>query len=501
MIVETTYGKIRGKELNGYQSFMGVPYAAPPVNKLRFRPPQVHAGWCGVRDCTHAANASPQNRSPLQPLAEDEGIDEDCLYLNVHTPTADGHKRAVVFFVHGGAYVRGSGSSGPPPEFYTNQNIVSVGVNYRLGILGFLQADRYLGPEYIQSGNCGFLDIVAALCWVRENIERFGGDPNRITVMGQSAGAKTIASLMLMPAANGLFARVILQSGATQCVRSLATAHAVADRVIRELGLEEGNGKKLLELPWQEFVRCQRSNMFAGFDSLHLFGPVFDDVSFYGDNALKIISRGEAADVDILCGGNLEEVALHHHTYGIDRLDEATAKGLFGNNAPVALALYHELVPDPGDLDAFIHMLSEYLYFNGTVQMVRAFSRSDKKKPIYLYRMDWGQAAPYFRAFHGIELAFVMGLYHFTPEIAEVPSYDPLREKMSAAWNSFIETGRPQAPGLPMWPAFDEQHPKMLVFDEACRVEDLPDSLMPDHVPHAIFSLDDPYSASKCIQI
>src|ERR1041384_2546722 len=209
-VVRTTAGELRGASENGIAVFRGVPYAAAPIGELRFQPPQPVPGWQGVRDATKDGPIAPQGRSRLAHIMGDfeRPQSEDCLTLNIWTPAPAGKKRPVLVCIDGGAFASGAGSldwySGE--RFAIDGDAVAVSINYRLGILGFLCLPG------VSEGNLGLLDQVAALRFVRENIAAFGGDPDNVTVVGQSAGAASIAILMTMPAVNGLFRRAILQS-------------------------------------------------------------------------------------------------------------------------------------------------------------------------------------------------------------------------------------------------------------------------------------------------
>src|ERR1051325_2949313 len=221
LIVETTHGKVRGERHGEVGIWKGIPYAEPPFGALRFRPPRPPATWSGVRDATHFGTVAAQSRDPriaiLSGIGERGTSGEDCLFVNVFAPFDDAGQPAgphpVMVWIHGGAFVMGSGSTplyhGTP---FAHRGIVVVTLNYRLGIPGLL----YLGdlaPGY-DDGNCGLLDQVAALRWVQDNIAAFGGDPGCVTIMGESAGAISIGTLLAMPAARGLFHRAILESGA-----------------------------------------------------------------------------------------------------------------------------------------------------------------------------------------------------------------------------------------------------------------------------------------------
>ena len=230
-VVQTSDGPIRGLiEREGLHAFRGVRYGAPPTGELRFKPPRKPAPWTAVADASKFGDRAMQAAGAPGVAADAPQMSEDCLFLNVWTPALDGKKRPVMVWLHGGGF--SSGSGGDPRTEGSNLarkgDIVLVAVNHRLNVFGFLQLSKDWGPEYASSGQAGMLDIVLSLEWVRDNIARFGGNPDNVTIFGESGGGRKVAMLMAMPSAKGLFHKAIIQSGAGLDAPSSAEAIAWA---------------------------------------------------------------------------------------------------------------------------------------------------------------------------------------------------------------------------------------------------------------------------------
>ena len=237
-IANTAQGQVEGSERDGVLRFAGIPFAKPPVGDLRFRPPQPADPWDGVRPATAFGDTCMQSASPIDALfgGQPEPTSEDCLYLNVWTPALDGAERPVMVWIHGGAFMMGSGSSAmyDGASFARRGDVVFVSLNYRLAELGFSQL-AHLDESYAGSGNCGILDQVAALEWVRDNIAGFGGDPGNVTIFGESAGGMSVGTLLGTPAAAGLFHKAIPQSGAAHNTVAAKVAAEVTDDLMTRL--------------------------------------------------------------------------------------------------------------------------------------------------------------------------------------------------------------------------------------------------------------------------
>ncbi len=266
-VVQTSFGTLRGVEAKGLYVFRGIGFARPPVGPLRFRPPGPPDSWEGVRDATRFGAAAPQSLGLLGPIFS-MGIaetSEDCLHLNVWTPGLDSRRRPVLVWIHGGAFVLGAGSQTlyDGAALARRGDVVVVTINYRLGALGFLCARELSQGRIPATGNEGLLDQIAALAWVQEEIARFGGDPDNVTIFGESAGAMSCATLLAAPGARGRFRRAILQSGAGNFVAPIEAAAQVGTELLDTLGLQMRRIESVLDLPPERIIEAQARLFFT----------------------------------------------------------------------------------------------------------------------------------------------------------------------------------------------------------------------------------------------
>jgi para-nitrobenzyl esterase len=473
LLVRTKSGDLRGVTENGVTVFRGIPYAAAPVGDLRFAPPQPAAAWTGVRDATKDGPIPPQGRSRLAHVMGDveRPQSEDCLTLNIWTPAADGKKRPVMVWIHGGAFSSGAGSlpwySGE--RFAANGDVVAVSINYRLGVLGFLCLPG------VSDGNLGLLDQVAALRFVRDNIAAFGGDPDNVTVVGQSAGASSIAFLMTMPQARGLFRRAILQSTPFgRMTRTKDDAHRIGRRLLDVLGLKPDEAAKLKSLPFERFIPAQGEvgrleKKFA--DAQAPFWPVLDGTVIPGEVG-PALKAGTGAEIDTMIGTTREEMAAF---YGIDqdiaKADPAAVEGVFASMFPTGHRPYYDEVRRmraTGTNAALLgDLMSDAMFRIGSLRM--AEWRSDQGRPAYVYQFDW-QSPAGFESCHCLEIPFVFNNFEHWTDSPMLKGAKPaetagLAEAMHRAWIAFARTGKPDHPRLPAWPPYRREDRMTMRFD------------------------------------
>lgn len=485
LVVETTAGKLRGLVGDrGVRVFKGVPFARPPVGALRFRPPQPAEPWAGVRDAARFGPIAVQSPSPVEQLfgAADVATSEDCLYLNVWTPgVGDGARRPVMVWVHGGAFVTGSGST----PWYDGTalaaagDVVVVTFNYRLGVLGFLHVDGANGEP--GGGNAGLLDQVAALAWVRDNAAAFGGDPANVTVFGESAGAMSVGALLGAPAARGLFGRAILQSGAASNATAADVAAGVAAETLAEMGVAPGDRAGLAAVPVARILAAQAEVSRRHAARGMAYEPVVDG-DVLPEPPLEAVAAGSAADVALLVGTTADEMrlfSLMDRTLAAltpEQLEDR-ARLAFGEGARAAVATYAANRPGarPGDL--WTAILTDRVFRIPAVRLAEAQGRH--RDDTFAYLFTW--ATPAFGgalgSCHALEIPFVFdnldapGVAVFTGDGAD---RRPLAAATSAAWTAFARTGRPEHPGLPAWPAYDERRRATMELGTHLRVRDDP---------------------------
>jgi len=482
IVVETDRGALRGTRRDGVARFLGVPYAAPPVGRRRFLPPEPER-WSGVRDALAfppisiqaPERAGPSSLAALRGAAPEAPMGEDCLALNVWTRELSG-RAPVMVWLHGGGYTTGSGTgaSTDGEMLARTHGVVVVTVNHRLGLLGFLDLSGHLGPAYARSGNVSLLDLVAALEWVRDNISSFGGDPGSVTLFGCSGGGGKVAALMAMPAAQGLFHRAIIQSGPPFSFRDPDRARQVTQQVLDHLKVAP---QALVEVSPELLYQAQAALGAGGGPSEGgmAFAPTVDGEVLV-DYPEAAFARGMARDVPLLIGTNRDEarfvLAVAPRVAASPPHDDAevawlVAPGFDGSPEPV-VAAYRARYPELSSAD--LRLLIETEQFR-----IRSLRLADAKArhgsaPVFVYRMDW--SSPSFAAwgaFHSLEVPLVFANTQ-APAMASDPEARRLAGEMSRAWVGFATSGRPWAPGV-SWDPYDPDRRATMVIDRTWSLE------------------------------
>lgn len=482
-IVETKPGKIQGLFQNGLYIFKGIPYAAPPVEDLRWLPPQPVPPWKNVRPAREFRPIAPQIKMPPSPNREvsfEEPQSEDCLYLNIWSPGIDDSHRPVMVWIHGGAFSRGSGSS--PMHDGTvlakRGDVVVVTINYRLGALGFLHLDRITGGQIPATGNEGLLDQVAALQWVRDNIAFFGGDPENVTVFGESAGAMSIGCLLSMPRARGLFRKAILQSG-SNTFKPLDEAVQLTGELLDILGAPAGNTADLRSIPAEKLVTAYQE---LG-RRLNIKGSVLEPVvdgKILPEYPVEAVRHGSAGNISILIGTNLEESRfMAVMDPGLIEIDEAGLLQRWKKVLPAGLVpdlidkYQRALTRDgaPAETSAVSLGLQTDVQFRiPAIRLLEAHGRSGQ--PAYSYLFTWRSPQTALGACHSLEIGFVFGVL--------VPGFngagaqaEKLAGEMQDSWTAFARTGNPGCSSLGEWPRYWPGR-KTMILGADCHVEEAP---------------------------
>jgi para-nitrobenzyl esterase len=484
LIVETRYGKVQGSQQGSISVWKGIPFAQPPTGQRRFRAPQLPEPWTGVRKTTTFGPMAPQVPDPLGDIvggadgaAKLPPMSEDCLSLNIWSPGADHEKRPVMVWIHGGGFTFGSAFEPwyDGTSFAATHNIVVVTLNYRLGILGFVFLKDLAGADAAYTGNCGLLDQIAALEWVHENITAFGGDPDQVTVIGESAGAMSIGTLLGMPATRGLFQRAILQSGAGSDLPTRPRATQVAQALLAKLGLEASLLSALADVPLEALLKVQ-PELGREFGGIQAFSPMIDGETL-PQHPSAMIAQGSAANVAILAGTNRDEWRLFALMSGELKVDEEQLKQIFGNAAEPALAMYTEARADTSPELAWIDLMSDMVFRMPVIRLAEEQVRQGA--PVWMYRFDWESPAfgGILGAAHAVELPFVWNT--LDTEIArrftgDSPTRQPLADLMHAAWAAFIRSGNPAITSLPAWRPYDLERRVTMIFSDVAHVVDDP---------------------------
>jgi len=490
-------GRIRGETIPGGAVFRGVPFAAPPTGERRYLPPQPVVPWAGVRDCTAFGAACPQapmpeDESVFAHLGHPEPTDEDCLFLNVWTPAVDGARRPTIVYVHGGGYAHGSGSLRMHDgRAFVRDGVVLITLNYRLHALGFLALDGLFdGAE--GTANLGILDQVAALRWVRDNIDALGGDADNVTIAGESAGGMSVGTLLGTPAADGLFRRAILQSGGACHGVSAATARRVAERTLEVLGVAPGDWAALRAVPVGQIVDAsmrlihQESLDLLGDEDRHMLMPFQPAVDGTVRDELPIdrIRAGRAAGVDVMVGWCADEWRLYWFglppeiAATLPPPDTAPYLEHAGLAAEDVLAVYAKQRPEAGELDLLLAVMGDHVIGVPAVRLAEAQEAHDANA--WLYRFSW--PTPVFggalRACHSLELAFLFDRLDALPGlVGEHPPRD-LAASLRGAWARFAATGDPNGGDLAEWPAYDVADRPVMDFGAERRLLRDPDAAL-----------------------
>ena len=485
-IVTTAEGQLQGVPSRGVLSFLGIHYGADTGGANRFLPPAPPPSWGGVRVADRMGDRCPQPPVNMPPEMasvlsfSDLPTSEDCLVLNVWTPAvADNAKRPVMVWLHGGGFFLGSGGD----KYYEGSNlargqdVVVVTLNHRLNVFGYLQLGPEAGPEYADSNLAGMLDIVAALKWVKANIAQFGGDPDNVTIFGQSGGGSKVSTLLAMPAAQGLFAKAIIESGAAVKVGTVEAATATRDKLYTQLGLQIGDVAGLRALPTDTLMRAgARAGLLA-------YMPAVDGETLPA-NPFDPVGSPLSANVPIMVGSTKDEatnVVLSDPTWQTMTEEDLVTRvgGMVGpQEAANTIALYRAQAPNDRPMHLYTSIMTDMMFTSSSITLAER-KYAQRAAPVYMYKIDWNSPVlgGKLRSPHAVELPFIFDNVDVSAGLVGAgPDQDAMARLMSATFAAFARTGNPSIPGAPAWPAYTPQTRETFIYDVHPTVVSDPDS-------------------------
>jgi len=474
--VDTSSGKIRGLMIDKVNAFKGIPYGASTAGNRRFLPPAKPEPWTGIKDTVEwgpeAPQVSPHTEIPeVRATIPATGMSEDCLRLNVWSNgLGRNDKRPVMLWLHGGGFTSGNGSYTiyDGTNLAKKRDVVAVTINHRLNSFGFLDLTGIGGAKYEHASNVGMLDAIAALQWVHDNIANFGGDPNNVTIFGQSGGAGKVSTLLAMPGAKGLFHRAIIQSGSNLKGVSISDATKTAQALMAKLNVKTADD--LQKVPMDQLIAATNSTQ-----GLRL-APVIDGWSLLRD-PFSPDAPPISADVPVLLGtvetevtffpntqmDPIDDAALLTRVKAAARADDAQAKNL--------IDLYKKGRPGVSNIDVALILESDTRFRPGVV--TEAELKSAQKAAVYMYYFTWRSPVHdgKLKTFHTLEIPFVTdNVDNGTSMTGTGQDRYALQDKMSAAWAAFARTGNPNHKGLPTWPKFNPTQRATMIFNNECKV-------------------------------
>ncbi len=478
-IINITSGKVQGYREKGLCIFKGIPFAEPPIGDLRFCPPVGKESWNGVFDATKYGPCAFQGSTSLEEWfgkLEDES--EDCLNLNIWTPSTDGEKRPVMVWIHGGAFITGSGKHNfyDGSELANRGNVVIVTINYRLGALGYLYIPGV-------TANVGQLDQILALKWVHDNIEAFGGDPNNVTIFGESAGGYAVVTLPVMPAAKGLFHRVIAQSAP---YFDPEVSEKNTRTLMRKLRVKKGDIDGLRKLSAKTIIEAQNAMMENDVASILAFRPLIDGVTI-PKHPLEAFRNGDCKDIEFMIGSNLDEAKMF--TALAPDLNAMIEGGgdnslimLMGmlnidNNKSSAIVNAYKKAREGTrsnePLELLNVLITEGIFRIPTIRLLEA--QSEHQPSTYNYMFTY--PSPYLNGTlgspHAVEIPFVFNTIHapiLNGFVGNGPSEQALSEKVMDAWIQFAHSGDPNHENIPQWPSYKTDERATMFLGNDCKV-------------------------------
>ena len=489
-IVHTRLGKLRGTIEGDTLAFKGIQYGKSTAGERRFMPAEPPEPWQDVKDALGFGPICPQGGSLADnALADNQVIgplpnlplSEDCLYLNVWTPAIkDDGKRPVLLWLHGRGFAEGAGSEGwyDGTKLSKRGDVVVVTINHRLNIFGYLYLAELGGEKYATSGVNGMLDAVLALEWVRDNIAQFGGDPDKVTIFGESGGGLKVGTLLALPQAEGLFHKAVMQSGPGIRGVDPKLATQFAQKVLDHLGIKKEEINKLHDLTSEQLLKAVKTLAGIGPGASGSLAPVVDG-KIYPRHPFLPDTAPTAVNIPLMIGTNKDESALFsaadpkRRSFTEEDLHRRLDR-LLGERKDEILSVYRKNRSDGTPWDLYIGIMSESMRL-WSIQLAETKSASGGA-PVYMYLFTWESdyMGGIFKACHAMEIPFVFNNPDIAPFTGKGEDRYELATAMSQAWINFARTGDPNGEGLPHWPSYDTKNRSTMLFNVPCRVENDP---------------------------
>lgn len=488
-LVETGYGKVRGRIENGISVFKGLRYGASTAGKNRFLPPRPTTPWTGIVEASEYAASAVQTRFELSGS-------EDCLFLNLWTPSAfdDGAKRPVMVWLHGGGFSSGSGSSPgyDGVNICNKEDVVLVTLNHRLNVFSATHLANLIGEEFAESGCVGMLDIVAALQWIHGNISQFGGDPDRVMIFGESGGGRKVSTLLAMPVAKGLFHRAVVESGAVLRVTTEEEGERLCEQLLAELEIDTNAAIKLQTTPVENLLGAYQAVLRNYQPEVPVVGmtastPVINPLSLPA-HPFDPTASENSADVPVIAGYNRTEETFFYRvgellypqagnrTMDFDLTDAQLLERMnnrLGVDSGELVAAYKNDYPDATPWDLQMLIATDHPRGVYPKELAKRKAALGKAKA-YVYRFDW-ELNDEVKSPHALEIPFVFANTKSSAWTSNHPGNPHvLADTMSAAWAAFARTGVPNTAGLPTWTAYDEKSRSTMIFNDTCRIDEDP---------------------------
>lgn len=479
-VVEIAQGKLRGKVAdNGIHVFKGMRYAASSAGALRFLPPTPPPRWAGIQDAFDYGDQSPQAHGSL---AASQTMSDDCMRINVWTPALDNAKRPVLLWFHGGGFEAGSGSSRlyDGARMARRGDVVIATINHRLNVFGHCFLGGVLGDEFARSGNVGYLDLIASLQWVKENIAQFGGDPHNVMIYGQSGGGRKVSLCYAGKAAQGLFHKGVVQSGSHLKIQTAERANGLTESLLKELGIAKKDARKLQTLDVETLSAAQRK---VGAAAGSRFSPVLDDEAFTAHPFLPdapTISN----HLPMMLGTTRTELTNQMgRVPGIFEMNEAQAKErlkAFVDEADVdeAYKIFQASRPEANPSEVFFTIASARGYVRDQTIMAEQRVKAGGRAKTYVYRLMWRQPVEGGRRVsqHSLDLPFMFDNVAAAPHMTG-PQTEQTRamvDNMANSWIAFARTGDPNHASIPQWAPYDLERRNTMLFDVPSKAVDDP---------------------------